>query len=289
MLPTGLLHEASTSCSVRLFVCYINDIEKHLAFSTPYLFADDIALLVEGNSISEIGNKLNSDLQVLNSYFAANKLQLNASKTKSLLFRSTQKFKDNNELLVHHLDYIARKSKQRTAVLWRMRGFISKNLAFQLFTSLIRPLYLYCDFIYDGCSNQISKQFEVLQNSALKAVRGVPGRYSATELRDELKVETLKIGRMKSSCVELYKLLEGNGPQSLVDEFKYWEPRRQLRSSAIRDLDIRPTRTRMADHDFVIRAATYWKKVPEDCRRKESVKSFKESLNKSNCFNVPDT
>ncbi len=205
------------------------------------------------------------------------------------MFKYLGVFVDTHLTFKHHLDYVARKSKQRTAVLWRMRGFISKNLAFQLFTSLIKPLYQYCDFIYDGCSSHVSKQFEVLQNSALKAVRGIPGRYSATQLREEFIVDTLKIGRMKSSCIELYKLLDGNGPQNLVNEFKYREPRRNLRSSTIRELDIRQTRTHMADRDFVIRAATYWKMVPEECRLKESVNSFKEALKKSDCFDALDT
>ena len=192
-----------------LFVCYINDVEKHLQFSTPFLFADDTALLVEGSLVDDIGNKLNTDLNILTMYFAANNLQLNAKKTKSLLFRSTQKFEVNNELLLQvrteeieqvenfkylgvyvdshltfksHLEHITKKLKQRTAVLWRMRGFISRNLAFQLFNSLIKPLYTYCDFVYDGCSATVSKQFEVLQNAGLKAVRGIPGIFSATEL-----------------------------------------------------------------------------------------------------------
>ncbi len=249
-----------------LFVCYINDIEKHLHYSTPFLFADDTVLLVDGISVEDIGNKRNTDLSILTRYFAANKLQLNAKKTKSILFRSTQKFKSNNELLLNvgideieqvdsfkylgvfvdahltfksHLDHITKKSKQRTSVLWRMRGFISKNLALQLFKSLIKPLYTYCDFVYDGCSMMVAKQFEVLQNAGLKAVSGAPGRFSASALRNELGITTLTQSHKESTCIELYKLLEGKGPQSLVNEFRYREINRALRGNLEPTLEVK--------------------------------------------------
>ena len=45
-----------------LFCVYVNDLCHHLKHSTGYLYADDTALLVEGNNVSEIANKLNDEL-----------------------------------------------------------------------------------------------------------------------------------------------------------------------------------------------------------------------------------
>ena len=75
----------------------------------------------------------------------------------------------------------------------------------------------------------MSKQFEVLQNGALKVVIGIPGIHSATDVRNELGVKSLAQQRKESTCIEMYKLLDGKGPQSLVDEFSYREVTRNLR------------------------------------------------------------
>ncbi len=158
-----------------LFICYINDLEKHLLYSKPSLFADDTALLVSGKTIEEIEHKLNIDLAIAERYFSANKLQLNVAKTKSMLFRSTQRFTHNHELLIYsgtrhieqvdaykylgvfldthltfkqHIEYVGNKVKQRVSLLWRMRNHTTENLAKQLFISLILPVVRYCDYIY---------------------------------------------------------------------------------------------------------------------------------------------
>ncbi len=192
-----------------LFICYINDLERHLLYSNPSLFADDTALLATGTTIEDVSYKLNVDLGIVSDYFAANKLQLNLNKTKCMFFHNGYKFRNANELAIQHnglqveqvnsfkylgvyldptlsfkdhVEYICKKSKQRTGMLWRMRHFISEPLAFQLYTALIKPVYTYCDYIYDGCSKTLARKIEVVHNSALKAIKSIRGRYSASEL-----------------------------------------------------------------------------------------------------------
>ena len=165
-----------------LFICYINDLEEHLHYASPSLFADDTALTaltVHGNSILDLSIHLNTELENINNYFKVNKLKINASKTKCMLFHSPQKYTESNELLLlmgndeiehvdsykylgvfldpvlnfkSHIDYITKKVKQRTGVLWCIRNFMSRNLAKRLYTSLINPLFVYCNYVFDGCN-----------------------------------------------------------------------------------------------------------------------------------------
>ena len=79
----------------------------------------------------------------------------------------------------------------------------------------------YCDYVYDRCSQTLPSQLEVIQNIALKAVKGIYGRYSATELHHDLNIGWLDVARQKSSCIELYKLLHGVRPTNLQTEFQY--------------------------------------------------------------------
>ena len=165
-----------------------------------------------------------------------------------------------------------------------MRNFISQDLALYLYNSLIKPVFTYCDYIYDGCGKTVSKQLETLNNGALKAVKNINHRYSATALHDDLGVPWLYEMRKQSTCVELYKMLDGKGPPSLTREFKYKEPVRTLRSNDNADL-IRPrTKTKMAEQDFVIRAMTYWEVLPIGARSAETVDILKESLKNNRYF-----
>ena len=85
-----------------LFICYINDLEKHLVYSRPSLFADDTALMVKGKSSAYISYRLNVDLDIAARYFASNKLQLNIKKTKCMLFNLLQRYRHDDNLLIFH-------------------------------------------------------------------------------------------------------------------------------------------------------------------------------------------
>ena len=297
--------------SPTLFLCYVNDLQQHLLYSEPSMFADDTALTVHGDSILDISNKLNLELENINMYFAHNKLKINASKTKCMLFHSSRKYTQNNELLLtlgsteieqvtdykylgvimdpllnfkSHVEYISRKVKQRTSILWRMRNFVSQDLAKQLYITMINPVFTYCNYVYDGCGVTSSRDLEILQNNALRAVRKVDYRYSATSLHNELYVDWLDVGRKISTCVEAFKLSQGKGPLSLTELFKEKPPVRPLRSNALK-LPAQPrTRTKLADNDFAIRSKTYWKYVPPEIRDSKTAKNFKKRLKEAHIF-----
>ncbi len=69
-----------------LFVMYVNDFPLHMTKTTLYLYADDMALVASGSSVSEIEMKLNHDLSTAKKWLEANKLSLNVLKTKVMLF-----------------------------------------------------------------------------------------------------------------------------------------------------------------------------------------------------------
>ena len=152
------------------------------------------------------------ELQNVNNWFNSNLLSLNTKKTKVMLFRSSRKYTNNNTLLItlngqeieqldkfeyldvtldfnlnfsSHISMISGKIKQCTAQLWKLRHIITE-LAFELYRSLIEPIFLYCSYIYDDCSLTDANRLQVLHNNALRAVKSVGKRYSATQLHSEL-------------------------------------------------------------------------------------------------------
>ena len=74
-----------------LFLIYINDLHNAIKFSTVHHFAGDTNLLVSNSCIKKIQDQINLDLKYLCKWLKANKISLNASKTKFLIFRHQNK------------------------------------------------------------------------------------------------------------------------------------------------------------------------------------------------------
>ncbi len=288
-----------------LFLCYINDLPDHLLYCTPSLYADDTALCYISDNVEDISSALNEEFHNVYQWFCRNKLSVNADKTECMLFRSRRKFVENCELKVSlngavieqvssfkylgihldpllsfdaHVDALSSKVKQRTRLLWKMRSFIPETLALDLYCSLIEPLFIYCCHLYDGCTKYNQHRLQILQNNALRAVKKVNMRYSATSLHDELSVEWLDTYRKQYTCTEAYKLVNGIGPSPLTSLFVEKVPTRVLRSNKCITLNHVATNTKFAENDFVFRAMNYWSLIPAHVQHSPNVEMFKSNL-----------
>ena len=64
----------------------MNDFNNCLQFSSSISFADDINVFISGINSEEIFNKANLELPNIHKWMAANKLTINKTKTKYILF-----------------------------------------------------------------------------------------------------------------------------------------------------------------------------------------------------------
>jgi hypothetical protein len=76
-----------------LFLCYINDFWKCTSMFS-VLFADDTTGLAKGANLQNVISFVNHELQKMANWFRSNKMQLNASKTKYIIFRTKNKHID---------------------------------------------------------------------------------------------------------------------------------------------------------------------------------------------------
>ena len=74
-----------------LFLIHINDLNQAIKFSRVHHFADNTNLLLADNSFKKINKHINHNLKLLTTWFRANRISLNASKTKTLPFRPKSK------------------------------------------------------------------------------------------------------------------------------------------------------------------------------------------------------
>ena len=100
-----------------------------------------------------------------------------------------------------HIEKLCGKINSRNGILKRMRNFISKDLAIDLYKSLIEPHYRYCDYIYTGCSLTNARKLQVCQNNSLRAISRADQYYPTELLHKELGIEWLDVQTNKSLCI----------------------------------------------------------------------------------------
>jgi hypothetical protein len=81
-----------------LFLCFINDIH-HCTNLNLFLFADDSNALAQNSNLHDLVTYVNVELQKLATWFKANKLVINAEKTKYMIFHTK-----NRRIDAHNLD-----------------------------------------------------------------------------------------------------------------------------------------------------------------------------------------
>jgi hypothetical protein len=80
-----------------LFLIYINDFPNCTKLDT-FLFADDTTALKTGPNLTDLVNCVNNELKNMFDWFCANKMALNLTKTKYIVFHNKGKKIDLNGL-----------------------------------------------------------------------------------------------------------------------------------------------------------------------------------------------
>ena len=73
-----------------LFLVYDNDFQNCLKYGDSIMLADNASVFFQNKSYHSLYANAQQDLQNIDQWMIANKLSINASKTKCMLFRSTK-------------------------------------------------------------------------------------------------------------------------------------------------------------------------------------------------------
>ena len=110
-----------------LFIIYVNDLCQASALLEPIMFADDTNLFCSGSDIQSLFRIANRELEKISTWFKANKLSLNESKTKFTFFHKPRE-KDNLPLKLPTLK-INQKEIKRTSSIKFLGIMIDENLS----------------------------------------------------------------------------------------------------------------------------------------------------------------
>ena len=204
-----------------LFLIYINDLPNSLRGTVPRMFADDTNLTLSAKKLKELKLALTPELNNLSCWLKANKLSLNVAKTELMIIGSRQRLSaqcDDVEIRIDdqiikrvdhtkslgltidaqlswgkHVEEICKKVSSAIGALKRVRPFISKETAIQIYNALIMPHFDYCSPVWDCLSRYFSDKLQKLKNRAARVITKSAFDTNSNHLLSNLDWERLSL------------------------------------------------------------------------------------------------
>ena len=185
-----------------LFIIYMNDIHEASDIFHSILYADDTTLStplcafkipLTVSQINSLSTKINAEMSKIHDWLCINKLSLNLSKTKYMIFHNRQRkishidlnLEINNVILerVSHFNFLgvtidehlswkqhvcklANKLSRSIGVMNKLKRFLPSHIMLTLYNTMILPHLQYSILCWGHCATRISK----LQKKAVRII-----------------------------------------------------------------------------------------------------------------------
>jgi hypothetical protein len=181
-----------------LFLVYINDLPNVSKIARFIVFADDTNIIYSNKDIRNLETTSNNDLQNISDWFRLNKLSLNISKTKFIIFDTKNKLQKHSSInfeiklnsinitrvtetkflgvtlkdnltWISHINEKCKKISQTLALLKRLKHEVPLRTLKTIYSSLIEPHMIYAITAWGSLSSSY-KRLILLQKRALRII-----------------------------------------------------------------------------------------------------------------------
>lgn len=229
-----------------LFLAYINDLTSlPLKSGEIFSYADDTAILIHGKDWEEVYNLAERGLRSVTKWMNLNTLSLNSSKTNYIAFsiRDSSLPDTNLTLSLHYcnnpdaklctcpkiekvdstkylgimidknlswypqLNLVNNRARKLVWIFKYLRNIADKELIFNIYTSLIQSILLYCISIWGGTYRTKFISIERTQRSILKIILKKKRFYSTDKLYNEANVLTVRQLYIMICVLKIHKKL----------------------------------------------------------------------------------
>ena len=283
-----------------LFLIFINDLCNSSQFLKFCMYADDTSLLCSSKNIYELIGKVNIELGKINSWFVANQLIINESKTKFMVFHRSKKlvptvlppiyinnasinrvysFKflgvvlDVNLKFKDHVLNVTKKISKFIPLIYRIRKYLNKPLLMQLYFGLIYPNLIYCITVWGASNKNVINPLQISQNKLVRAICGADRMDSARPLFNSLRIFNVKEVYNYMVCNYIYKSISRN-----ENIFVRNESQHNTRQAVHEALHVPYTHSTQTMQSITYSGTRAYNTVPVNIRRCESFVTFKYRL-----------
>uniref|UniRef100_A0A8C6SQ40 Reverse transcriptase domain-containing protein n=1 Tax=Neogobius melanostomus TaxID=47308 RepID=A0A8C6SQ40_9GOBI len=281
----------------KLFNMYINDICKTSQVLKFILFADDTNIFASGDDLQQLCRIVNLELKSVNKWFKQNKLSLNLSKSKMMIFGNCNsnaqeaiqiegvviervheiKFLgviiDDRITWKAHIKYISTKISRSISVIAKAKHILNIKALHILYCSLILPYLYYCTVVWGSTYKNTLKPIVLLQKRAIRVIHKVGFLDHTNSLFLKSKImkfcDIVEFQTVQMLYKARYKLLPGQiqrrfqertGCYELRDELNF---RTQKHSSTLKSFS--PT----------VNGVQLWNKLEMELKRSPNINLFK--------------
>ena len=164
-----------------------------------------------------------------------------------------------------HVEEICKKVSSAIGALKRVRPFISKETAIQIYNALIMPHFDYCSPVWDCLSGYLSDKLQKLQNRAARVITKSPFDTSSNHLLSTLDWERLSFRRKKQKALMMYKTMNDLAPEYLQSLFSQRHSTYNLTNSEGR-LTLSKPRTNYLKRSLSYGGAMLWNNLPKSLK-----------------------
>ena len=293
-----------------LFIIYINDLPCCTKLHT-VKFADDSNFVIKGKDLPSLSETLNIELRNVDEFFKANKLKLNAKKTKLVCFRRKGRdvnlddypvYLDNEKLDFEeettflgmrldshltwdkHCQHVANTISKNNGVLSRAKKLLPTSSLRLLYNSLILPHLQYGLAAWGGCSGQNKKRIINIQK---RAIRTICKSYVSSHTEPRMKALCLlKLEDLYTQqCATLvHDIINKRAPIKIASliSLSCDTQSQRLRSQSSNPLLVREQlgRCKVSSCSFRVKGPTCWNCLPIELQSVTGKTTFKSQLRK---------
>ena len=282
----------------KLFILYINDMCNVSEKLKLILFADDTNIFCAGNNLHELQDMVSNEMGKLKSWFDKNKLSLNLSKTKVMLFSnsrinidfninidgiSIERVNENKFLGViideninwkTHIKNTLNKLSRSISILSKAKHVLDRNSLRILYCSLVLPYLNYCSEVWGNTYKCSLNAITILQKRAIRIINNAGFRDHTNALFIKSKIiKFVDIVEYKTAQI-MYKARNNQLPGNIQKLFFERDGRYNLRGEA--NLKTLRARTTMKSFCISIRGVKLWNSLDAGLQQCFSVNQFKK-------------
>ena len=287
-----------------LFLIFINDIVNSSSFFKYTLFADDSTLstCIPPNNINEITAAINTELDHVNNWLAANKISINSNKTNYIVFSYKRKvnlppikignniiheidntkflgvYFDKNLTFKQHINNISSKLSKSVGILYKLSNFLPQSVLKTLYFTLFQPFISYGIEAWYGTDKNNTNKIFILQKKAIRAINKL---HFNSHTNDYFKMmEILKIEDQYNLQIALYafKTLHRNYDQELFESIHRFSQIHNYNTRNANNLVIPRYNRSKSKYSMHFNCVKVWNALPAAYRINDSITAFKSQI-----------
>lgn len=287
--------------SPSLFNYFINDVFDLKLNGDLQLYADDAVVTCYGADIEKVVRDVNSDLETINEWILDNKLQINAEKTKYLVFKN-RTITSHNDIVLNgttieevstfkylglhidsdlgwktHIDKVKSSISSMAFAIRRVRNITPEKTLWLMYNAYVLPKLQYLNPIWNGAAQFRMKELQIIQNRVVKSIKRFPYDYPSKLLYTSSTTKSISQISDFQTLIYIYKI-KNNFIRHNV-ELRQIQDVHRYPTRTKEDFYIMQYRTNKGLNNIIAKGLREFNKLPIHIKREEKISVFKNHIN----------